>query len=71
MHLNDVFFSVHSTACSLGLIYQLLAYSPRRVAPSLQFWVVFVSAFSVAVGCLILALQVRALTTQTMQCLPS
>jgi len=60
VHLNDVFFTIHGTGCSLGLIAQLWAYNPRRAAPSLQFWVVFVSAFSVIVGCLVLALQVSA-----------
>jgi hypothetical protein len=72
VHLNDAFFSAHSTACSLGLIYQLMAYSPRRSAPSLQFWIVFVSAFSVAAGCLVLTLQVNTFQSMTRPpCLPS
>ena len=60
MHLNDAFYSVHSLLCSVALIWQLAVYYPHRVAPliSLQFWVVSVSAFSVAAGCLVLALQV-------------
>lgn len=57
IHLNDALFSIHSTACTLILLGQLLAYSPRRVQLSLQCWVVVVSVLVIGGGGLVLALQ--------------
>ena len=57
IHFNDTLFSIHSTICTLALLWQLLAFSPRAVELSLQCWIVIVSVAVMAAGGLVLALR--------------